>query len=80
MAQVVRSYIAVVKQPPGCYNVFRVTARGAKVRLKQSTGAECVAYAEGYRDGARDCFGTMEIRHFECNAGDAVELPWRGAL
>jgi len=71
-----RTYIAVVKQP-ACYNVYVVTGY-TKRRLKQGSGAECVAFAEGYMVGARDCFGTMEIRYFECDAGDAGVLEWRG--
>jgi len=74
-----RTYIAVVKQP-ACYNVFRVVAGYEKRRLKQGSGAECVAFAEGYLAAIREYLmsSTLELRFFECDAGDAGVMEWRG--
>lgn len=72
------TYLAVVKQP-ACYNVFWVTARGGAVRLKQSTGAECVAFAEGYKAATTQWAQfDIEVKYFQCEAGDAATMEWKG--
>jgi hypothetical protein len=69
-------YIAVVKQP-ACYNVIAVHDAFTKERLLQSTGAECVSFAQGFVAGVASLGGFVAWIVMEADAGDAIELEWR---
>ena len=63
------------------YNVFSITGIDSRIRILQSTGAECIAFARGYITAVSDWEGVViECKYFECDAGDASVLPWKTSV